>query len=131
MNTQSKQTGSGVEGNVLIATFMGIAVYNNEDELRAVPIGKLTRWIYPHQISYHSSWDELIPVWRKVNLSIKDVIAKAKDKQPGLYHTSLDAKLSFACDTFNNAVFQNNPASAQRIIAGLIEWLNDNTTEQN
>ncbi len=147
----SKATEQINEGNILIADFCKLhktVLWGGVDYLYGIerlppitiPVGTTginatvnTRLLKarPDQLVYHSSWDWLIPVWRKVNLAIKGVIGKAKEDKPGLYHTSLDAKLQFACDTFNNAVFQNNPLAAQRIIVGLIEWLNDNIAEQN
>lgn len=55
------------KGNRLIAAFMNVDVYNTYEEMQAVPIEKLKPWILPAQMTYHSSWNELMPVIEKIS----------------------------------------------------------------
>lgn len=50
------------EDNALIAEFMGLMVFQTENEMREFPIEKLTQWVLPEQCKYHESWEWLMPV---------------------------------------------------------------------
>lgn len=57
-----------IEGNKLIAEFMGIMVFKNYEEMKAVPIEKLSKWIYEDaNDSYNADWNMLMPVLIKIS----------------------------------------------------------------
>lgn len=51
----------------LIAEFMGLQVYQTEEEMRAMPLEKLSRWILPEQAAYSHNWSWLMPVVKKIS----------------------------------------------------------------
>lgn len=107
-----------IDGNKAIAEFMGfeydgISMMIKTGDLFLLSLAK-----------YHSSWDWQIPVWGKVNLAVKDIINKAINKKPGLYHTGLKSFLIKICNSYNNAVFQNKPEEGQKIIVESIQFYN-------
>lgn len=52
--------------NELIAEFMGVQVYQTNDEMRAVPLSDLKLWALPFQLQYDKKWNELMPVVEKI-----------------------------------------------------------------
>lgn len=71
-------------GNKLIAEWMGL---HRGKKNPTYPFVKPNTIIGYKEPQYHSSWDWQIPVWRKVNLAVKDAIEKMKNAKPGLYFT--------------------------------------------
>lgn len=52
--------------NELIAEFMGVQVYQTNEEMRAVPLSDLKLWVLPFQLQYDKKWDEIMPVVEKI-----------------------------------------------------------------
>ena len=118
------------EDNKLIAEFIGTCKqdsvtgdwYFNENN----PPTKHASYVWS-SLLYHESWDWQIPVWRKINLAIKDIIDKIKNKQTGLGVAGTEISyLRNMCKDYRNAVFQNNPGKGKKIIADGIKWYNQN-----
>lgn len=63
MNDQRVKT-----DNEVIAEFMGIQVYQDHAEMQAVPIDKLSIWMYADQTKrYETEWKYLMEVVEKIN----------------------------------------------------------------
>ena len=114
-----------VEGNKLIIESPFVKDVQRQWMLKAKEAAEefYTTNLLP-KLEYHLSWDWQIPVWRKVNLAVKQVISDLLDKKPGLYHTSEKFFLTQICDAYNDAVFQNDTLKGQQIIVEAIKWYN-------
>ena len=65
-----------IEGNKLIAEFMGLATYQSEHKLgrknKPTFVIKDNKHLTIRQVKYHSSWDWLMPVVAKISESEPD-----------------------------------------------------------
>jgi len=135
---------TATEGNRIILDFMGYEYIGwNDPKHRAIDYSsgyygrkdvplhslKVTGSMLHNPLKYHSSFDWQIPVWRKVNLALKDAISKIVNEKPGLYHTEVNALFRRVCNDYNDAVFQNDCNKGQQILVSAIQWLNNKNKE--
>lgn len=120
-----------IDNNISIAKFMGYKSYPlgswaKPEEVHEKDGGLFSNgWIRRDEdFKYHTSWDWQIPVWRKVNLAVKDSIGKVVSSKPGLYHTQLKSTLTKLYREYHEAVFQNDPLKGQKILVEAINSLN-------
>lgn len=120
--TEDKTT---ITDNEVIARFMDIMIFKTYAECEAFPIEKLKPWSLPEQLTYHTSWEKLMPVWYKfkeLKYPVRSSLASGQ-----FYSLFLDYQRQIVKAITHSGP---SPSEACKLLAEGIRWYNS-TTQNN
>jgi hypothetical protein len=103
-----------LEGNKLIALFMGKKIVNNWVQLGDKYNGEYDISL----LKYHSSWDSQIPAYSKIAHVLKELLPQLPNPETKIKYYFQQERL------YQNAVFDNEPQAGQKVIVSLIKLYN-------
>lgn len=109
--TEDKTT---ITDNEVIARFMDIMIFKTYAECEAFPIEKLKPWSLPEQLTYHTSWEKLMPVWYK----FKDL--NIEDRRKNIVFERFYLRIK-------DAILHQGCSEACKLLAEGIRWYNSTT----
>lgn len=110
-----------IQGNTLIANFMGIETVYYSGETGMINTGKKIVWI-GDWAKYHTSWNWQIPAWSKIAKLVKKIADNGGESEYAIYMGLIGR--------YENAVFNNVPLEGFVVITDAIFWYNQTTKTQ-
>lgn len=96
-----------VEGNRVIAEFMGVKIVEDKYSYRPGVVEPLKE----EHLAYHTSWDWLMPSWEKLRLSVWHHNSESYPKEFMLF-----------VKNFQTACFNNSIGDARNAVIDSIQW---------